>query len=301
MTDISRVAESLSLSPREVWAVATVESHGYGFIAGDDRPALLFEAHQFHKLTNGEWDASHPNISSPIWDASLYGVAGAHQYDRLAEAMALDRDAALMSATWGMFQILGSNYHLVGFPDIDSFVAAMCSSEAAHLKAFAAYCVGRDLTRYLAAHDWENFKLGYNGPGPDDYAAKLAAAYADVLYPPAGMPPGHAPVPTPPTPPVIPPIPMGEECQLTITAAIDDLGASVSVIPADLLLPDHDSICYATITGMTLAIGPLAPGATTLRGADQVIPVTIVARPIIHLQIDFASAVLSPIAGRPKP
>ncbi len=247
LLDISRVAASLSLSPREVWSVASVESNGYGFIPGDGRPELLFEAHQFHNLTNGDWDASHPNISSPIWDASIYGAAGTHQYDRLAEAMALNREAAMMSATWGMFQVLGSNYRLVGFPDIDSFVAAMCASEAAHLEAFAAYCVSRDLVRYLAAHDWANFKLGYNGPGADDYAAKLEAAYADVLYPPAGVPPGLAPVP-PPNPLPLPRTPY------TVPITGGEVSVADPTVGSAILLPD----------GQTISFVPLAVGATTI-------------------------------------
>jgi hypothetical protein len=205
VADIERVATSLALEAKEIWAVATVESTGHGFIPDDGRPALLFEAHWFSKLTGAVWDASHPNISSPIWDASLYGAGGAHQYDRLAEAIALNREAALQAATWGMFQLLGTNFALVGFSDIDSFVAAMCDSEGWHLTAFAEYCGAQNLVPFLAGHDWENFKLGYNGTGTDDYAAKLAAAYASVVYPPLGMPAGPTPVPPAPAPPPAPP------------------------------------------------------------------------------------------------
>jgi hypothetical protein len=207
VADIERVATSLALEAREIWAVATVESVGHGFIPGDGRPALLFEAHWFSKLTGGVWDASHPNISSPTWDTSLYGAAGAHQYDRLAEAMALNREAALQAATWGMFQILGTNFALVGFENVDSFVAAICDSEGWHLTAFAEYCGAQNLVHFLAGHDWENFKLGYNGTGTDDYAAKLAAAYAQVVYPPPGMPAGSTPAPPPPAPTPTPPPP----------------------------------------------------------------------------------------------
>jgi hypothetical protein len=270
LLDISRVAASLSLSPRVVWSVATVESAGYGFIPGDGRPELLFEAHKFHSMTLtepgssvGRWDDSHPNISSPIWDTSLYGQGGAHQYDRLAEAMALDRDAALKSSTWGMFQILGSNYELVGYDDVDSFVAAMCASEAAHLQAFAAYCIARDLVRYLAAKDWENFKLGYNGPGGDDYAAKLAAAYADVLYPPTGVPSGTTT--PPPLPPVLLPVPA-----TPYSAPIT--GGKVSVadptIGSAILSPD----------GQTISFMPLAVGSTTI---SYTVTVPVVVRALL--------------------
>jgi hypothetical protein len=242
VADIERVAASLALEAKTVWSVATVESLGRGFIPGDGRPELLFEAHWFSKLTNGSWDASHPNISSPTWDTSLYGAAGAHQYDRLAEAMALDRENALRAATWGMFQILGTNSALVGFEDIDSFVAAMCDSEGWHLTAFAEYCQAQNLVHFLAGHDWENFKLGYNGTGTDDYAAKLAAAYASVVYPPPGMPAGRIP-PPPALPPPVPP-PATDPVATSIaamSAAIGEMSTYVGRVLAKLDASHPDS------------------------------------------------------------
>jgi hypothetical protein len=254
VADIDRVAASLALESKTVWSVATVESLGHGFIPGDGRPELLFEAHQFHKLTGGVWDASHPNISSSTWDTSLYGAAGAHQYDRLAEAMALDRQAALQAATWGMFQLLGSNDVLVGFPDVDSFVAAMCDSEGAHLTAFAAYCEAQNLVHFLAGHDWENFKLGYNGTGADDYAAKLAAAYASVVYPPAGMPAGSPtspPAPPPPNPPPPSPAPPSatdpvDTALAALTSERDLLSTNVGLLLAKLAASHPDPQGIAT-------------------------------------------------------
>jgi hypothetical protein len=234
IADIERVAVSLALEAKEIWSVATVESTGHGFIPDDGRPELLFEAHWFSKLTGGVWNTSHPNISSPTWDPSLYGAGGAHQYDRLAEAMALNRAAALQAATWGMFQLLGANFALVGFEDVDSFVAAMCDSEGWHLTAFAEYCGAQNLVHFLAAHDWENFKLGYNGTGTDDYAAKLAAAYASVVYPPPGMPPG-TPTPAPPPPP--PPPPATDPVATAIaamSAAVGEMSIDVGLALAKL-------------------------------------------------------------------
>jgi hypothetical protein len=253
VADIDRVALSLTLEAKIVWAVATVESLGHGFIPADGRPELLYEAHKFSQFTGGAWDASHPNISSPTWDPSLYGAAGAHQYDRLAEAMALNREAALQAATWGMFQLLGTNCALVGFPDVDSLVAAMCDSEGAHLTAFAAYCQAQNLVHFLAGHDWEHFKLGYNGTGTDDYAAKLATAYASVVYPPPGMPAGPTPAPPPPAstptppPPAQPPVTDPVAAALaTLTSERDHLSINVGLLLAKLAASHPDPQGIAT-------------------------------------------------------
>jgi N-acetylmuramidase-like protein len=178
-TDIAVVAASLQCEPAAIWAVCDVESSGGGFLS-DTRPKILFEAHLFGNLTGHQFDASHPDISSPVWDRALYGAPGVHQYDRLAEAMTLDRPAALQAASWGMFQIVGLNFAACGFAGIEEYVAAMCESEGAQLAAFAAFCRHGGLDQRLRAHDWTGFALAYNGPGEaeNDYAAKLAAAYA---------------------------------------------------------------------------------------------------------------------------
>ena len=177
--DVAAAASRLQCEPAAIWAVCDVESAGGGFLP-DKRPKILFEAHIFGGLTRHRWDAAHPGISSPGWNRALYGADGAHQYDRLTEAIALDRDAALQSASfWGMFQILGMNFSACGFASVADYVAAMCVGEGAQLAAFAAFCRHSGLDGFLRAHDWTQFALGYNGPdeAENDYAGKLAAAY----------------------------------------------------------------------------------------------------------------------------
>lgn len=177
--DVVSAARRLRCEPAAVWAVCDIESAGGGFLP-DKRPKLLFEAHLFGRLTGHRWDATHPGVSAAAWDRGLYGAPGAHQYDRLAEAIGLDRAAALQSASWGMFQIVGMNFAACGFASVEDYVAAMCSGEAAQLAAFAAFCEHEELAGLLAAQHWTQFALRYNGPGEaaNDYAGRLAAAYA---------------------------------------------------------------------------------------------------------------------------
>ena len=178
-SDIIAEAARLECEPAAVWAVCDVESAGGGFLP-DKRPKILFEAHIFGKLTQHRWDAACPNVSAPSWDRALYGPAGAHQYDRLGQALALDEAAALEAASWGMFQILGGNFAACGFAAVADYVAAMCRAEADHLAAFGAFCRNNGLDRPLRARDWTRFALGYNGPSEsdNDYDDRLAAAYA---------------------------------------------------------------------------------------------------------------------------
>lgn len=181
-SDFERAARKLGVRIAAVKAVAEVESNGSGFLA-DGRPQILFEAHVFHRLTHGRHagkvDRNGRALSSLVWDRSLYGPAGSGQHDRLADAAQLDWGAAHRSASWGKFQILGSNYRLAGFDKIEDFVAAMHRDVKAHFDAFIGFIKGRDLAGFLKRQDWTGFARRFNGPNfaKHRYDTRLAQAY----------------------------------------------------------------------------------------------------------------------------
>ncbi|GAB3388196.1 N-acetylmuramidase family protein [Lysobacter fragariae] len=177
-TDFARAAAALRCSVAAIKAVDTVESAGAGFLP-DGRPKILFEAHQFGAFTGQRFTTSHPRISSRKWNRTLYARTGAGEHDRLAEAAELDRMAALKSASWGRFQIMGFNYRLCGFDSVQAFVNAMYQGEGAQLDAFVAYVKARHLDDELQRRDWPGFAHGYNGPryAENRYDTKLASAY----------------------------------------------------------------------------------------------------------------------------
>jgi hypothetical protein len=161
---------TIAVQPAELWTVLRVETSGWGFLP-DRRPKILYERHIFHRLTGGRFDDG--DISDP--KRGGYGATGADEYDRLARAMALDRGAALQSASWGVGQIMGQNFALAGFGDIEAMVAAMSDSEDAQLTAVASFLSGSKLAAALQAHDWPAFARGYNGPSykKNNYDTKL--------------------------------------------------------------------------------------------------------------------------------
>jgi hypothetical protein len=172
---IISAAASLDCEVAAVKAVIDVESRG-GFLA-DKRPKILFERHYFSRLTNRKHDAKAPDISSKKTGGYKGGSA---EYDRLAKAIALNREAALRSASWGAFQILGDNFKVAGFGDVEAFVKAMCKSEGDHLAAFVNFVKGNHLDDELRRRDWAGFARGYNGPAfkKNKYDTKLANAFA---------------------------------------------------------------------------------------------------------------------------
>lgn len=180
-TDIAAAAGDLGCEIAAVRAVIAVEAGGGSGFLPDGRPKILFEAHVFSRETQGRFDGSHPRVSSPVWNRLLYS-GGAGEYTRLAEAIALDRKAALRSASWGLFQIMGNNHDRCGYGTVNAFVAAMCDDEANHLHAFMAFCRSGGLDRHLRSKDWASFARGYNGANyaANRYDTKLAAAYAQA-------------------------------------------------------------------------------------------------------------------------
>jgi hypothetical protein len=169
-------AEELGVEPAVIKAVDEVESRGDGFLP-DGRVKILFERHKFHQFTHGKFSASHPDISSP--KSGGYGKAGAHQYARFSEAFALDPIAAMKSASWGKFQIMGFNHEAAGFKTVGEFVDAMKASEDEQLKAFVNIIKSFGLVGELRARDWASFARQYNGAAykKNNYDAKMAAAY----------------------------------------------------------------------------------------------------------------------------
>ena len=163
--------------------MAEVEAAGQGFIA-DGRPAILYEAHVFHRLTKGAHTAAKDRkgvlLSTGKWDRSLYGATGGNQHDRLQDAAKLDATAAHKACSWGTFQIMGENYKAAGCSTIDEFVDRMKSGAGAHLDAFVAFIKANKLDTALRNKNWAAFARGYNGPAyaVNKYDTKMASAYA---------------------------------------------------------------------------------------------------------------------------
>lgn len=177
-SDFADAATLIGCTVAAIRAVVEVESAGSGFLA-DGRPKILFEAHLFSRFTGHKYDSSNPSISSPTWNRALYSKTGAGEWARLEQAMALDRTAALKSASWGLFQILGSNFQAAGFASVDDFVATMKESEGAQLKAFSNFVRHEGMAVFLQKLQWANFAKRYNGPSykKNKYDEKLASSY----------------------------------------------------------------------------------------------------------------------------
>ena len=195
--DFEDAAIALGCDISAVRAVCQVEAPNGGFNP-DGSVSTLFEGHKFYKYTDGRFAIDAPDLCFRNWTKVHYGKTWQQEQDRLNRAKALDHDAALMSASWGKFQIMGFNYEAAGFTNVRDFVDAMHKGEREHLMAFVGFVRKNGLAIYLRGRDWASFARGYNGASyaENQYDKKIAAAYAKFAGAPEPIKAKAVPKPT---------------------------------------------------------------------------------------------------------
>lgn len=187
-SDLIAAAERLDVELATIKAVNEVESRGSGFVA-PGQPAILFERHIMRRrllLIEGEDDpngrvAQLEREYPALVNSRPGGYAGGlAEYPRLARAKMLEHDAAIESASWGLFQIMGFHWSVLGYESALDYEQAMRVSEANQLDAFVRFIEADPaLHKALKGRKWAAFARIYNGPGyaRNLYDVKLARAY----------------------------------------------------------------------------------------------------------------------------
>lgn len=180
VADYNSIATETGIEPEVLAAFIEVESFGTATLQ-DGRPRIQFERHIFRRLTDGIYDQDHPDISSQT--PGGYGAAGAHQYERLVVAAALNCPAALGATSWGAFGIMGFSYQTAGYKNVDEFVRDVIGSGPKELAAAMNQLRSMGLIESLRAKDWEQVARRYNGPAfrRNNYDERLRQAYADQV------------------------------------------------------------------------------------------------------------------------
>jgi hypothetical protein len=176
-------AKDLGCEVAAIRAVSDVESGGAGFLS-NGQPLILFEPHIFWKelrkrgINPADHVKGNEDILYPVWGSKPYGPYSS-QHPRLERASKINRDAALSSASWGRFQIMGFNHKLCDCDTLQDFINKVYKSEDEHLELFERYIKNTHLDDELREHDWAGFARGYNGPlfSRNRYDQKLAAHY----------------------------------------------------------------------------------------------------------------------------
>lgn len=185
-TLIEKVADYMGLESALLKAVKLVESGNKDGFLDSGRPQILFEGHIMYRLLKkkygkskaDQWASEYPNIVHPTWDRNQY-KGGEAEWDRLELAMSIDRNLALQSASWGMFQIMGFNYRQCGCSYIDLFVERVSASHESQLIMICQFMFNTKCLKYLKEHNWREFAKRYNGTGyeKNNYHQKIENAY----------------------------------------------------------------------------------------------------------------------------
>jgi len=179
--NITAGAERSGIPVAMLLAIREVEGRSEGFLA-DRRPIILFERHKFwQNLANRRGKLFADNISTvhpDICNSQRGGYLGyAREYDRLEKAAGIDKDAAHMSASWGTFQIMGSNHRISGYPKLDDFINAAYNSEIDHLNMVLNFISNQpNMLQAARQFNFHRFAVLYNGPSQQGYDTRLQQA-----------------------------------------------------------------------------------------------------------------------------
>jgi hypothetical protein len=161
---VAAAATGLAVGPAKLWAVIDVESNGRGF-----RPDKLVTMRREAHIARSKY--------------GFHSIGGdPNSYDLFMQDLERNEDATLLSASYGMFQIMGFNHGACRVGSVRLFVELMRASEASQLNLFCQYVRSSYNGRTLEAlrnGDWAQFASDYNGTGyrANAYDEKLAERY----------------------------------------------------------------------------------------------------------------------------
>lgn len=187
--DYANAATKTGLEVNIVKTVTSVEALQFGFYS-NGLPVTLFERHIFYqqlcKYRNDEFAnkvvGRYPDICNPSQGGY---VGGKSELQRLERARSIDEDCALLSASYGLFQIMGFNFRQAGYKTINEYYEAVCLSEEKQLDAFVNYLLldkDKSLLNSLKKKDFAAFAKEYNGPAyqKNNYDVKMQKAYLEL-------------------------------------------------------------------------------------------------------------------------
>ncbi|PWQ99078.1 N-acetylmuramidase domain-containing protein [Leucothrix pacifica] len=188
-SDLVAAAERLGVELAAIKAVNEVESAGTGFL--NNHPKILFERHVFWKrlIKHGVDPALVTIGNEDILQTKSGGYeGGVSEVARLERASAIHATAALESASWGLFQIMGYHWKALGYDSAEVFMQRMKKNESEQLDAFIRYIEVNNLAKWLrlkpgqislSLKNFAGFAYRYNGPAYKRYKyhTKMLSAY----------------------------------------------------------------------------------------------------------------------------
>lgn len=179
----ARHAQSLGIELAAMLAVIEIESAGRvtAVVDGRNEPLIRIEGHYFYRrLTGAARDrAVREGLAHPTAGRVKNSASQAARWAMLARMIEIDAKAALESVSWGLGQVMGANWQMLGYRSVDELVNVARSGVAGQIELMVRYIEKAGLVGALQRRDWAAFGRGYNGPAyaKNGYHTKLAAAY----------------------------------------------------------------------------------------------------------------------------
>ena len=182
--DLIDAARELEVDLASVKAVNQVESRGTGFTKSG-KIKTLFERHIMYKKVVAKLGQAKATALNQLYPTLVNPTAGGYvggdaELERLQGAMAIDEDCAYESASYGLYQIMGFNCQVCGYPNAKAMFTDFLGGERSHLMAFVKFVkADHGMWKALKDKNWAEFARRYNGPAyaKNQYDTKLAAAY----------------------------------------------------------------------------------------------------------------------------
>jgi hypothetical protein len=182
--EIGKIAKDLGVEEAALLAIAEVESSGKA-VDWNNWPLIRWEGHYFHRFLSKLADKTKLNaaVAAGLANPKTGGVKNPKlqedRYSLLDKAVAIDSDSALMSCSWGLGQVMGSNWKDLGYKSVQELVDRCKGSVAGQVEVMARFIKTNGLVKALQKHDWKTFTTRYNGPSgiTAGYDKKIGAAY----------------------------------------------------------------------------------------------------------------------------
>jgi peptidoglycan hydrolase-like protein with peptidoglycan-binding domain len=191
-SDFVDAAKKSGLEINVIKAVTEVEALGFGFY-NNGKPVMLFERHIFYKelakskgtKVADSYAQKFPDICNKSTGGYIGGASELARLDKASKAIVeldIGNNIALLSASYGLFQIMGFNFKQAGFKTVQDYYNSICLSEQEQLNAFVNYILldsDKSLFNSLKRRDFTSFAKEYNGPGyaKNRYDTKMQTVY----------------------------------------------------------------------------------------------------------------------------
>lgn len=150
-----RAGAALDCPPAAIRALAIVESAEKPLV--DGRPVIRFEAHKWRQFRRARGDAL-------VFDRARNPSRQPERWAQFEAMHAIDPAAAILSHSWGAFQIMGFNHRMCGYESPDAFASAM-HDVSKQVRALVAFVRAQSrLHEGLKARDARLVAYHYNGP-----------------------------------------------------------------------------------------------------------------------------------------